>query len=85
MSCNRRQGETQHDRLSFVVNESIQKSQLQWNNGTRLGNLGKYPLPPGDDSSGGGGVGSLPNYIFRNSENGIWAHPKEKYWLHPCS
>ena len=27
---------------------------------------------------------TLPNCIYRNSENGIWARPKENVWLRPC-
>ena len=41
------QGETQHDRPSFAVNESVPKSRPCWAAHTHLGNLGKYSLPPG--------------------------------------
>ena len=81
---NRRQVETQHDISSFAVNESIPKSRPGWGAHTRLGNLGKYPLPA-PISHPRGGVGTLPNYIYRSSENGIWAHPEEKSWLRPCN
>ena len=40
-------GETQHDRPSFAVNESVPKSRPCWATHTLLGNLGKYSLPPG--------------------------------------
>ena len=30
------------------------------------------------------GSGCSPKWQYRNSENGIWAHPKEKSWLRPC-
>ena len=45
--------ETQHDRPSSAVNESVRKSRPCWAAHTRLGNLGKYPLPLGDDASPG--------------------------------
>ena len=49
---------------------------------TRLGNLGKYPPPP-EVTHPSRGVGTLPNYIYRNSENGIWAHSQEKILATP--
>ena len=74
----------QHDRPRFAVNESVPKSQPCWVAHTRLGNLGKNPLPAPLDDSSQGVVGTFPNYIYQNSENGIWAHPKEKSRLRPC-
>ena len=40
--------ETQYDRPSFAVNESVPKSRPCWAAHTSLGNVGKYH-PPGDD------------------------------------
>ena len=65
----------QHDRPSFAVNESIPKSRPCWAAHTRLGNLGKYPLLPGMIHPQWGG-GTLPNYIYRNSENSNLGPPQ---------
>ena len=64
--------ETQHDRPSFAVNESVPKSRPCWAAHTHLGNLGKYSLPPG-----------IPRKPPDKCEYSLYPQTDAEKWLKP--